>query len=456
MLWNGGMAKKNRDSIEGSIEHAFRPGEFIDYRQSHSFVEGLETVKAEIDRLIKRNPRDAVVYLETFIAACYEKANEIDDSSGSLGMFVGDLFCTWIKARQAAKADPHETVRQLLKSMSDDDYGFCYEIEKDAVKVFNKAGLRVFAEVAHDEWAKELAQVQAREKGDKMTPGSFRLRWLSVVLRAIYAQQRDAGQYLALAEEMGLTPKDCEALAEIHEKKDDPETALSWVDRGIELEQQGQRPNAPGWGLPERKRRLLKQLGRGADALESAWDEFRKHPSKYGYETLNKYVPDASRAEWYAKVLAVAERVDLSERLELYVELKEWERLVEVVRNATSKALEGLSHYCTEPAAKQLESRDREAAAKLYRALGLRILNSGKSKYYDAALDHFDRARRCIEKAGLAKEWDSLVSRVRSDHSRKTGFLARFEALVSHGAVPKEPSFLERARKRRATRFRTT
>jgi len=96
------------------MEKALRPDRFIDYRTSWEFVGGLEEVKREIDRLIKTQPHQAVEILETFIAGCYEKAEEIDDSSGSFGMFVGDLFCAWIEARQAAKAAPHATAKQLL------------------------------------------------------------------------------------------------------------------------------------------------------------------------------------------------------------------------------------------------------------------------------------------------------------------------------------------------------
>lgn len=117
----------------------------------------------------RKDPTKAVEHIETFISGCYEKAEEIDDSGGSFGMFVEDLFCTWIKARQAAKADAHKTVRQLLEWKSDDDYGFCHEIERDAVKAFNRAVLRAFAEIARDEWTKKLAEVEVREKGDKMT-----------------------------------------------------------------------------------------------------------------------------------------------------------------------------------------------------------------------------------------------------------------------------------------------
>jgi uncharacterized Zn finger protein len=340
--------------------------------------------------------------------------------------------------------------------MSNDNYGFCYGIEKNAVKVFNKAGLKVFAEIADEEWTKELAKVQVQEKGDKKTPGSFRLRWLWNVLRAIYLEQRDAERYLAVAKKMGLTPRDCEALAEINEKRRKPEEALTWVDRGLQLEKEGRWPNDSSWGLPDKKRKLLKQLGRGEDALASAWNEFQEHPSKYSYQTLIKYVPRGQQSEWHAKVLKVAEAADLDDAIELYVETKEWERLAQLVREAKPAALEDLSHYTTEPAAKKLEKMDPEAAGKLYCALGLRILNSKKSKYYGAALDNFDRAKKCFQKAGLEKQWDALVGQVRSEHSRKSGFIPSFEALLTRGSLPRQQSFLERARKRRAHHFRTT
>jgi hypothetical protein len=78
--------------------------------------------------------------LELFIAGCYEKAEEIDDSRGVFGQFVGELFCDWMRVRQAAGADPDETARMLLSWMANDDYGFCYEIERRAVDAFDAPG----------------------------------------------------------------------------------------------------------------------------------------------------------------------------------------------------------------------------------------------------------------------------------------------------------------------------
>ena len=108
-------------------------------------------------------------------------------------------------------------------------------------------------------------------------------------------------------------------------------------------------------------------------------------------------------------MLAAAEGAGLGEFISLCVKTKEWDRLARRVHSAKPSELEALSHYCTEPAAKGLAKRDAMAAAKLYRTLGSRILNAGKSKYYDAALAHFKQARNLYHAAGqnsqLGQSW---------------------------------------------------
>jgi hypothetical protein len=93
------------------------PGCFISYHADFSFVEELSTVEKQLAKLISTDPAQAVSLYETFLAGCYEKAEEIDGSSGSFGQFVGELYCGWIKARQAAGADPDETAAHLLAWM---------------------------------------------------------------------------------------------------------------------------------------------------------------------------------------------------------------------------------------------------------------------------------------------------------------------------------------------------
>jgi hypothetical protein len=97
------------DPIEHAIETALQPGRFIGYGASSAFVSELDGVEAEIKRLIRSAPERATALYEAFLAGCYEKAEEIDDSLGNFGMFVESLVCGWIKARQAAEADARAT-----------------------------------------------------------------------------------------------------------------------------------------------------------------------------------------------------------------------------------------------------------------------------------------------------------------------------------------------------------
>jgi hypothetical protein len=80
--------------IEAELEKALQPGRFIAYNASFDFVQGLEEVHTRLKAMIGAGKSAAAAFhLETFIAACFEKAEEIDDSSRSLGQLVEDLFC---------------------------------------------------------------------------------------------------------------------------------------------------------------------------------------------------------------------------------------------------------------------------------------------------------------------------------------------------------------------------
>src|ERR1035437_9824757 len=119
------------------MEEALRPGRYISEHASFSVVNELESVAAQI---AEADPERAVGLYETFIAACYEKADEVDDSSGYLGMFGDGLFARWVTARQAVSADPADTVARLLRWMARDQYGFWSHVEDDIASALDEAG----------------------------------------------------------------------------------------------------------------------------------------------------------------------------------------------------------------------------------------------------------------------------------------------------------------------------
>jgi hypothetical protein len=439
--------RSKRDPLDHEIEMAFNPGAFIPDGACFSFVSDLDEVAAKIATLTTSEPARAITLYETFLAGCYEKVEELDDSSGSFGQFVDDLFCGWIKARQAAGADPDETATRLLAWMDDDPYSFCYQIEQDAAKAFNKAGLAAFTKQVRARF--DAAATAKAEPGAsfRSTPDYARRHW-GEVLRTLYIEQKNVAAYVALAEATGLTTEDCHAVAALLVTRRKPEEALTWVERGIELNKKTAHGSMAAYDLARLKRDILTKLGRGNEALEAAWADYRKDPNKYGYEDLMKFVPRAERATWHHKAMEAAKGADLQSLIELLLETEELERLAEIARQSKDAALEDVSHYLTEPAARKLEKDHPDLAARLWRAQGMRIINAKKSKYYDAALANFEHAMRCYEKAGITAEWEKIVDHVRAAHHRKTGFMPGFERLVAGSGPSKQPSFLDRAKAR--------
>ena len=441
------------DPIEQAIELALNPGVVIPDRACFSFVSDLDGVAAKIATLVVSEPSRAVTLYETFLAAAHAKAEELDDSSGSFGQFVDSLYCGWIKARQAAGANRDETATRLLSWMDNDDYGFCHGLEKNAANAFDQAGLAAFV-------TQVRARFAAADKADRKTEGTFkdnadylRRRW-GKVLRTLHAAQNDVAAYIALADETGLTAQDCHAIATLLVGRRKPEEALGWVERGIDLDKQAPHASMAGHDLAKLKRDLLTKLGRGGEALDAAWADYRAHPSKYTYEDLMKYVPKAEGHTWHEKAIEVIGGADLSSAMELLLATKELERLADLVRQTTDQALQGLSHYTTEPVAKKLEKPHPDLAARLWRAQGMRIINAKKSKYYAAALSNFESAKRCFERAGLDAEWQKTMGEVRAEHYRKSGFMLGFERLAAGIGPSDEPSFLERAKARWSDRER--
>ena len=441
---------QRRDPMDSIIESALDPGCFIGWNEGFNFVLNLRRLEEEIAKVVIADPARAVTLYETFLAGCNAKAEEVDDSDGEFGTFAGSLFCGWIKARQAAGADRDETARLLLAWMDDDPYGFCNDLELSAVKVLDRAGQEAFEREVRARFDKECAALAKQKRSAVPSPNFTRDRW-GGMLKAVYLERRNIGKYLDVSTLMGLTQKDCEAIATMFQTRGKLDDALGWVERGIQMD----KPDAfrgVSYKLDEMRRALLVKLGRGGEALDSAWAEFQADPGKFTYEELFRYVPKTKRAAWHEKAMEAAEQGELDSLIELWLGAKEIARLAARLDRASNTELERLSHYVTEPAAERLAKTHPGIAAKVFRALCMRIIDAAKSKYYAAALSNLERAKACYQSAGLDAQWQGLAAEIRRDHHRKSGFMPGFERIVRSAGANQEPSFLDRARGRWASR----
>lgn len=440
--------RKASDPLATAIEQALDLGRFVSYRQSWDFVSELERVKGELDALVEQGEAERALSLyELFLAGCYEKAEEIDDSGGNLGGFFETLFTSWVDARQKAGHSAHETVRQILSWMDNDEYGFCWNIEGDVARTLNKEGLALFRSHFRDRFETAFASFKDEEPRRAYDYPAEVLRPLGV-LKAICIAKKDVGSYIALCERISPSPKDCEQVATLCKAKRRFADALEWVERGLSHEQERRWGNESGCFLTSMRTELLDKVGRKEEALRSAWNQFAEQPSEYSYSDLMKYAPKEARRRWHDKAMETAKQTSLSAFIEICAKTKEWDALARHVDCIEREELENISHYVTEKAAKGLEKRHALAAAKVYAALGMRIVRSGKSKYYGHALDHLRNAKKLAQKANGHDMWLSLAEEVRKDHSRKHSFIGDFEAIVAGtpGAVP--DTFEKRAKKR--------
>jgi hypothetical protein len=351
----------------------------------------------------------------------------VDDSSGHFGTFGGSLFSRWVTARQAASADPAHTVARLLTWMANDQYGFWSHVENDIASALDEAGRAACA--GH---LKRLLGTG--------TDSVFTVRQLDKLLRAVYTAQRDADAYIALAERSGLSAKDCLAMAAILAAKDDPAAALAWTERGLGIE--------TSYDLRAKRRELLTALGRHDEAIQSEWSHFTRSRPSTATRPSSGWFP-RPRATWHDKTIEAAVQSDapLSALLPLLVDTKEAARLARAIGQRADDQLSHAGHRAVE-AAEALDESHPEQAARLRRALGLGIVNSGKSKQYATAAEYLSRAKRCFTTAGLLDCWDQLVDQVRTNHHRKTGFIREFEKVAAGWTREPEPTFLEKARAR--------
>ena len=161
-----------------------------------------------------------------------------------------------------------------------------------------------------------------------------------------------------------------------------------------------------------------------------------------------KYVEKKDIDSWHNKAIEEAKKAPLDSTIELFIKTGELGVLTDRILAVKPEELKNISHYIMEEAAQVLLNRNPMAAAKIYRAMGMRILNSGKSKYYNIALEHFLKVKTIYTKNNSEGEWLSIIKYIRENHSRKYSFIPYFEKLVLGKYPPPRESFIKRARKK--------
>ena len=271
------------------------PGQFFRRDEVSDLVTNLDGMHRKLEVLVKAGEAARAVRLyEVLLTGVYAKIEEADDEC-DLAMLFHRLACGWIRARQAAGLPGEETIRQLLNWMKNDNYGFCYEIEKEVIKALDRKGRQLF--IGHIQQLVEKAlPAPANSSPKAIFDYENDVRLPAMSLKQIYQSLCDAPAYAGLCEQLGFSPRDCERLAEMEISKKHWTTALEWLEKGIALEPTRDWHNESNHSLKELKPEILLHLGRKEDALALAWREFQENPGEFTYEDLMRYAPRSEKA----------------------------------------------------------------------------------------------------------------------------------------------------------------
>jgi tetratricopeptide (TPR) repeat protein len=412
---------------EKKIELSLAFGYFISWREAYSFCQELEGVLNELSDYAKENPKSALPLFKIFIAGCLEKANELDDSGGNLGMFLDDLFLKWTWCCEASEMPKEEYLQNLKHWLTVDEMGYCYDLENTIIPALGER----FQKALEKDLASRI----------KYEEDQFRKESLFKTLKRLYVHSKDLPKLIDFFKKHGGTREDCYHIAQIFFEKNELDEAFFWAEEGLKLPESASSLN----DLEDLFRKILIARGQREEAVRHAWLSFEKYPSDYTLRIVFEIALPKEHPALKQKAIEIFEKSTLKPALEGLFHLGEIERLVFHLSKAKDSDLQNELFYMDAvEIASAISEKFPKQAARLYTAQALRILSEKRSKAYPYALDYLQKVKALLESSGESDGWNRLAIEISQEHRRKSAFMPGFKEVVAGEGAPREPNFRER------------
>jgi len=419
-------------------------GHFVSWRKVAEFRNDLGRLLDELAAFADKHPKDALPVFDVFIVGCLEKGDEVDDSSNDLGGFLEEVACAWTRCCEAAGMKGDEYIRKLAHWIDADTIGFFSDLESTVIP---SLGME-YRKALEGELKKRLDTL-SRETPQAAGPEQNKInadhRRAIETLKKLYMETMNTTALTEFCGQYGLDRKDCLDLANIFYGRKKLDCALEWTEKGSKM---GEDRYSSEYELKELRRKILKNSGRGDDAVADAWADFEKHPDIHSFESVLECATKKEHANLKTRALVTFDKADLGDAAVALHKLKEIDRLSARLAAAKNESLQKIFYGYAIPMAESLSKKYQEQAARLYVAQAFEILDEKRAKAYHHAHDYLQNAKTLLEKCGDAATWSSLVMDVRREHRLKSSFMPGFEKIVAGDGSPREPTFKERIAKR--------
>lgn len=401
---------------------------FVDWQQRRDFVKGLDLQRTMIvDRVAQTHADLALDLMWRFMDLANPVLNRVDDSNGS----VGDVFraaCQDLGAIAAnAKPDPVNLADRVFAAVQANDFGVFDGLVTVMLPTLGEAGATHLK--------KRLTKV-LRDRSAKAGDRDHQALVARLALQALADGRSDVDAYIALvpleerrlpfqAAEIGrrllAAGRAAEALAVLEQAKP-KRRAAKGVPDDDELYLIGHSADDE-W--EETYIEALEATGKKDEAQRLRWAAFEVRLSADRLRAYLKRLPDFDDVEAEERGMKHALGFkSFAAALGFFVEWPNQAQAARLVLARTSE-INGNLYYLLDPAAQLIESKHPLAATLLRRAMIEDTLNGAKSTRYKHAARHLlecqSLAAGIRDFAGFETH-EVFVSRLRTQHGRKTGF----------------------------------
>jgi hypothetical protein len=407
---------------------------FVDWQKRRDFVKDLDLQRTMIvERVAMTRPELALDLIWRFMALAEPVINRVDDSNGSVGdvfrSACEDLGVIAVKARP----DPIDLADRVFAALSANDYGVFDGLVKAIVPALGEVG------IAH--LKTRLAQALA-SAGSKAGGRDGHASAMRHALQEIADSQSDVDAYIALVPvedrdrshmgtEIGRRLLDAgraaEALAALERARPKQRVHRADDDDDLYLAMYG-----PESTWEEVYIEALDATGQKEQAQTLRWKAFENRLASKQLRVYLKNLPDFDDFEAEERAMKYAlDFRNFSAALDFFREWPDQARAAQLVLTRASE-IDGNFYFLLDPIARLIEGKHPLAATLLRRAMIEDTLNGAKSSRYKHAARHLLECQSLassIQDYGTFETHDAFASRLRTMHSRKTGFWGQLAEL---------------------------
>jgi tetratricopeptide (TPR) repeat protein len=421
------------DEYREAIDGATDPGDFVDWREMHSYSRGIEEVIQSVAELLRDGYPDEVIELtEHALLRVEESIERVDDSDGSMGMILETLRALHLAACRKARPDPEVLARRLFDRELHGEWDTFSGAAESYASVLGERGLEVYRRLAEAEWAK-VPKLGPKDRHTGSNGERFRI---TQIMESLARQAGDVDSLVAVKQRDLSSAYDYLEIAGSYRDAGRHDLALEWAERGVKA-------------FPDRTDSRLREFladeyhrrRRHGDAMAIVWSRFAESPQLEEYRLLKKHADRTKGwAKWRPKALACvresiakakagsahraghwATRADQSDLVRILL----WERKVE---DAWAEAIAGgcIESLWMELAAKR-GKRHPADSLPIYQRQIEPTLRQKDNRAYRAAIGLLREVRRLMVRLGQASDFGPYLATIRAGHKAKRNFVKLLE-----------------------------